>query len=162
MVASFVVLIILGTNLLGYSNALTNAKNAFTKKNYAEAYSYVSGMEIKEKDIPLYEKYQTVALISSEYDAYKHLMAAEMYDMAFDSLIRMVGRCDKFREDAMNYGCINELNALEADAESILNETFKMSKEEAIELYNYRDRRDYTNALNAILKKLGMEKVIEE
>ena len=162
MVASFVALILVGTNLLGYSNGLTNAKNAFAKKNYTEAYSYVSGMEIKEKDIPLYEKYQTMALISSEYDAYKNLMAGEFYDMAFDSLIRMVGRCDKFKEDAMNYGCINELNSLEAEAEMILNETFKMTIDEALELYHYRDRRDYSKALNAILKELGMEKVIEE
>ena len=162
MVASFVVLMLVGTNLLGYSNSLTNAKNAFAKRNYTEAYSYVSGMEIKEKDIPLYEKYQTMALISSEFDAYKNLMDGEFYDMAFDSLIRMIGRCDKFREDALNYGCISELNALEEEAEIILNETFKMTKEEAVELYNYRDRRDYSKALNAILKELGMEKVTEE
>lgn len=162
MVASFVALILIGTNLLGYHNSMTSAKNAFAKKNYTEAYSYVSAMEIKEVDIPLYEKYQTMAMISSEYDAYKNLMAGEFYDMALDSLVRMVGRCDKFREDALIYECINELNALEAEAESILNETFKMTKEEAIELYNYRDRRDYSKALNAILKELGMEKVIEE
>lgn len=162
MVASFVALIMIGTNLLGYSNALNNAKNAYAKKNYTEAYSYVSGMEIKEKDIPLYEKYQTMALIYSEYEAYKNLMAADFYDMAFDSLIRMVGRCDKFKEDAMNYGCINELNALEEDAEKILNETFKMTVKEAVGLYNYRDRRDYSKALNEILKEIGLEKVTEE
>lgn len=162
MVASLVALIIVGTNLLGYSNALKNAENAFVRKNYTEAYSYVSGMEIKEKDISLYEKYQTMALISSEYDAYKNLMAGEFYDLAFDSLIRMVGRCEKFREDAQIYGCEMELNTLEAEAEGILNETFKMTIEEALELYHYRDRRDYSKALNAILKELGMEKVIEE
>lgn len=162
MVASLVALIIVGTDLLGYNNSMTNAKNAFVKKNYTEAYSYVSGIEIKEKDMPLYEKYQTMALISSEYDAYKNLMAGEFYDMALDSLVRMVGRCDKFREDAKTYECIKELKALESEAESILNETFKMTKEEAIELYQCRDRRDYSKTINAILKELGMEKVIEE
>lgn len=162
MVASVVVLIVVGTNLLSYKNAMNNAKDAFAKKNYTEAYSYVSGMKIKEKDIPLFDKYETMALISSEYEAYKNLMDAKFYDMAFDSLIRMVGRCDKYKEDAMNYGCINELNFLEEEAEKILNKTFNMTIKEAIELYNYRDRRDYSNALNAILKEIGLEKVIEE
>lgn len=162
MVASLVALIIIGTNLFGYSNGFASAKYAFAKKNYTEAYSYIAGVEIKEKDIPLYEKYQTMALISSEYDAYKNLVAGEFYDMALDSLIRMIGRCDKFREDALIYECFNELESLEEEAEYILNETFKMTKEEAIELYNYRDRRDYSKALKAILKELGMEKVIEE
>ena len=89
-------------------------------------------------------------------------MKGEFYDMALDSLIRALGRADKYREDAQTYGCIKELNALELKAETILKETFNLTREEALELYNYRDRRDYSRALNELLKELGMEKVTEE
>ena len=162
MVASLVALIVVGTDLVGYSNSFKDAENAYVKKNYTEAYTYIAGMEIKEKDLALYEKYQTMALIASELDAYRNLMQGEFYDMALDSLIRMVGRCEKYEEDAKIYDCAKELKSLEEEAENILNETFKMTKEEALELYHYRDRRDYSRALNAILKELGMEKVTEE
>lgn len=161
MVASFVALILIGTDLVGYNNSLNNAKNAFAKKNYTEAYSYVSAVEMKEKDLPLYEKYQTMALVAVELDAYETLMEGEFYDMALDSLIRGLGRAEKYREDAQTYGCIKELNALELKAETILNETFNLTREEALELYHYRDRRDYSEALNKLLKELGMEKVTE-
>ena len=155
-------LMLMGTNLLGYSNSLNHAKNAYAKKNYTEAYSYVSAVEIKEKDMPLYEKYQTMALVEVEIEAYKTLMEGEFYDMALDSLIRGIGRAEKYKEDAKTYGCTKELNALELEAETILKETFNLTREEALELYNYRDRRDYSNAINKLLKELGMEKVTEE
>lgn len=162
MVGSLLALIIVGTNLTGYSNGMNSAKNAYAKQNYTEAYSYVAGMEIKDKDVALFEKYQTMALVASEYDAYETLMKGEFYDMALDSLIRMLGRCEKYRADAETYGCIKELNALELEAENKLSETFSMTKEEALELYDLRDRRDYSKALNEVLKELGMEKVTEE
>ena len=161
MAASLMALILIGTDLLSYSNSMSNAKKAFDKKNYTEAYAYVAGMDVKEEDFSEYKKYETIAFISSEYDAYKTFIAEEFYDLALDSLIRMRGRCDKYRDDALMYECIKELEALAIDAENMLKETFKLSKEEALELYYYRDRREYSTALKAVLKELGMEKVRE-
>lgn len=156
MAASFVALILIGTELSGYSNALENAKNAYAKQNYTEAYTYVSGLEIKEEDAALYEKYQTMAVAAGELEAYEALMNGEFYDMALDCLIRTVGRCEKYKEEAQNYGCVNELNALRTEAEAKLSEHFSLNSEQALALYNYRDRSDYSKALNEILKEFSL------
>lgn len=161
MVASFVALVILGADLLGYSNQLTNAKNQYAKKNYSEAFAEISGMEIKEDDMALYNKYHVMAMVSVELEAYESLMSQEYYDMALDCLVRTVGRAEKYRADAENYGCIQELNELELKAETILSETFGVSREEALDFYSYRNKKDYSTALAKVLKELGLEKVTE-
>lgn len=157
MVASFVALVILGADLLGYSNQLTNAKNQYAKKNYSEAFAEISGMEIKEDDLALYQKYHVMAMVSVELEAYESLMSKGFYEMALDCLVRTVGRAEKYRADAELYGCIQELNELESKAETILNETFGVSREEALEFYAYREKKDYSIAIRNVIKELGLE-----
>ena len=161
MVASLVALILLGADLLGYSNQLNNAKNQYAKKNYSEAFAEISGMEIKEDDMALYNKYHVMAMVSVELEAYESLMSQKFYDMALDCLVRTIGRAEKYRADAESYGCIQELNELELKAETILSETFGVSREEALEFYSYRNKKDYSTALAKVLKELGLEKVTE-
>ena len=162
MVASFVALVVLGANLLGYSNQLTNAKNLYAKKNYSEAFAEISGMEIKEEDEVLYNKYHVMAMVSVELEAYESLVEAGYYDMAIDCLIRTVGRAEKYRADAETYGCIQELNELEWKAEEILSETFGVSKEEALEFYAYRSKKEYSTAIKNVMNELGLKNVTED
>lgn len=161
MVASLVALILLGADLLGYANQMSNAKNQYAKKNYSEAFAEISGMEIKDDDMVLYHKYHVMAMVSVELEAYESLMSQKFYDMALDCLVRTIGRAEKYRADAESYGCIQELNELELKAETILSETFGVSKEEALEFYSYRNKKEYSTALAKVIKGLGLEKVTE-
>ena len=162
LVASVVALIMVGTNLFGYANHLKDAKNAYAKKHYSEAFSYVSGLEMKKKDEEIYHKYQVMALVSSELEAYESFMDAKLYDLALDCLVRTVGRYEKYSEDAEIYGCIDELNALELEAETILGETFGVTKQEALDFYSYKSRKEYSAALLNVIEEAGMIKVTEE
>lgn len=162
LVASVVALIMVGTNLFGYANHLKDAKNAYAKKHYSEAFSYVSGLEMKKKDEEIYHKYQVMALVSSELEAYESFMDAKFYDLALDCLVRTVGRYEKYSEDAEIYGCIDELNALELEAETILGETFGVTKQEALDFYSYKSRKEYSAALLNVIEEAGMIKVTEE
>ena len=162
LVASVVALIMVGTNLFGYANHLKDAKNAYSKKHYSEAFSYVSGLEMKKKDEEIYHKYQVMALVSSELEAYESFMDAKLYDLALDCLVRTVGRYEKYSEDAEIYGCIDELNALELEAETILSETFGVTKQEALDFYSYKSRKEYSAALLNVIEEAGMIKVTEE
>ena len=159
MVGSFIALVVMGADLLGYSNQMENAKNQYAKKNYSEAFAEIAGMEIKEEDSLLYNKYHVMAMVSAELEAYESLMSQEFYDMALDCLVRTVGRAEKYREDAETYGCIQELNGLEAKAEEILKETFDLSKEDALEIYAYRSKKEYSTAILKVIKEHGLEKV---
>ena len=162
LVASVVALIMVGTNLFGYANHLKDAKNAYSKKHYSETFSYVSGLEMKKKDEEIYHKYQVMALVSSELEAYESFMDAKFYDLALDCLVRTVGRYEKYSEDAEIYGCIDELNALELEAETILSETFGVTKQEALDFYSYKSRKEYSAALLNVIEEAGMIKVTEE
>ena len=162
LVASVVALIMVGTNLFGYANHLKDAKNAYAKKHYSEAFSYVSGLEMKKKDEEIYHKYQVMALVSSELEAYESFMDAKLYDLALDCLVRTVGRYEKYSEDAEIYGCIDELNTLELEAETILSETFGVTKQEALDFYSYKSRKEYSAALLNVIEEAGMIKVTEE
>ena len=161
MVGSFIALVILGADLLGYSNQMENAKNQYAKKNYSEAFAEIAGMEIKDEDSLLYNKYHIMAMVSAELEAYESLISQEFYDMALDCLVRTVGRAEKYREDAETYGCIQELNGLEVKAEEILKEVFGLSKEEALEIYAYRSKKEYSTAILKVIKELELEKVTE-
>ena len=162
LVASVVALIMVGTNLFGYANHLKDAKHAYSKKHYSETFSYVSGLEMKKKDEEIYHKYQVMALVSSELEAYESFMDAKFYDLALDCLVRTVGRYEKYSEDAEIYGCIDELNALELEAETILGETFGVTKQEALDFYSYKSRKEYSAALLNVIEEAGMIKVTEE
>lgn len=162
MAASMLALIMIGTNLVGYSNAFAEAESAYDHAEYVEAFAAVSGLEAKEADAVDYEKYKVMAVVAGNYDGYENLMTAELYDLALDSLVCTIGRSEKYKADAEAYGCINELNALEEKVENELKSTFGVSKDRALELYSYEEREDYSLALYQILEETGYEKVTEE
>lgn len=161
MAASFFALVMIATNLLGYSNSFTEAADAYSKGNYEEAYQQVAGVNVKEADSGEYEKYKIVATIDSEYKAYESLMQGEVYDMALDSLIRAIGRCDKYEQDAATYGCAGEVEKIKAQAVEALA-IFGISEEDAMNLYGIEDRKEYSKEIYNVLTAAGLEKVTEE
>ena len=50
MVFSFLILVVLATNLVGYSSSFSNAEDAYAKGDYEQAFQDVAGLEVKEKD----------------------------------------------------------------------------------------------------------------
>lgn len=156
MAASFLVLVLLGTNLFGYTNSMNTAKRNYDMGNYEQALQEVFGMEIKEEDFDTYQKFWLMANASSQYTAYQSFMEAGIYDMALDSLIRAIGKCEKYRPDAEVYGCVGELDKVENQAIGALS-SFGISKEQALELSGYGDRTAYSVEIYNILTKAGLE-----
>lgn len=154
MAGSFLVLVLLGTNLFGYSSSMENAKREFGLGNYAEAYQMVAGLEIKEQDDEVYQKYRLMGMVSGEYHAYQTFMEAGIYDMALDSLVRTVGRCQKYQPDAEVYGCTGELSKLQEQATGALG-GFGITEERALELYAVEEREEYSSQINTILEQAG-------
>ena len=163
MAASILILVMLGTNLLGYQSGFSNAKRAYEQADYCEAFRQVSGMEIKDADMNTYEKYRIMALVTSEYESYQSMMSAEQYDIALDSLIRAAGRCNKYSADAETYGCAKEFGQMNAKILDELTNRFGVSEEDALGLYAYgEEREEYSIQIYTILENIGLEKVTEE
>lgn len=154
MVASFMALVLIGTNLVGYSNSIENAAYEYGLGNYETALAEVSGMELKEQDFDTYQKYWIMANASGEYRAYQIFLASGIYDMALDSLIRTIGRCEKYQADADEYGCAAELSNLRSQAAGALA-SFGLTEEQTLALYVMEERDDYSKEIYALLAAAG-------
>ncbi len=157
MAASIGILVLLGTNLFGYSFQVKEAEEAYAKGDYTASYESMYGLKVKDKDQKLYQKCLIMANVSGEVDAYQSFLEEGIYDMALDSLIRAVGRCEKYLPDAEEYGCKSELEKLEEQASGGL-QAFGISREDALSLYeNSKDREAYSTQLYNILTNAGYE-----
>lgn len=156
MAGSMLALVLVGTNLFGYSNSISEAEKSYQAGDYVAAFDELSGMNIKEKDADTYEKYRILANASGEYTAYQTFLDNGYYDLALDSLVRTIGRCDKYAEDAKTYGCTGQLADIRSQAVSGLG-TFGISEARAVELYAIDDRTAYSAELYDVLADAGLD-----
>ena len=154
MVASFLTLVIVGTNLFGYSNSMSEAEHNYELGNYELAYREVSGLVLKETDIETCEKYRVMANVAGEFSAYQSFMESNLYDMALDSLIRTVGRCQKYQAEAELYGCAQEMTRLREQTTGALA-SFGLTEEQALELYAIEGRDEYSEKVYAQIELAG-------
>ncbi len=154
MAASFLALVLLGTNLFGYSASMANAEKEFGLGNYEEAYRMVAGLEIKEQDVAVYQKYRVMGMVAGEYRSYQTFMEAGIYDMALDSLIRATGRCQKYQPEAEANGCAGELSRVHEQTLGALG-GFGIDEVRALELYALEEREDYSVQIQEILEQAG-------
>ena len=157
MAASMVALVLLGVNLIKYNTPMSNAKSLHSQGHYAEAFSALNGLEIKEKDMEFYNQLAILATVDSELNAYETFSKTSMVDKTFDSLICAAGRCYINEADADVYGCLGQLEILKKTVSNELEQKYGMTYEEAIEMYTIRDRDDYTYALYKKLTELGID-----
>lgn len=157
MVGSLVALVLLGVNLIKYNTPVANAKSLQNQGHYAEAFNQLVGLEIKEKDMEMYNQLAVLATVDSEINAYEVFEKAGKVDKAFDSLICAAGRCYINEEEAEVYGCSGQLEIMKKAVSTELEQKYNMTYEEALEMYKIRHRNDYTIALYKKLTELGIE-----
>jgi len=157
MVISLFVLVLVGTNLVGYASSMATAKTYFNNCEYAQAYEEILGLKIKENDMELYNQVATLATVDSELKAYEVFYTNGRQEEAIDSLICAAGRCEINADNADVYGCALQLETMQKEVTAELKEKYGMTYAEAIELYNLKDRDEYTLALKEKMKELGIE-----
>ncbi|MGN0484433.1 MAG: hypothetical protein ACI4HI_12870 [Lachnospiraceae bacterium] len=148
--------ILLGTQVIGYSAQLNQAKEKLNDENYMSAYSALNGVKVKEKDKDLYEKSALISYLQSEYDGYNTYMSIGDYEGALDCLIRGIGRYDLHYEEAKALSIDAQYDKLEGEMEQKLIEQFNVSAEKARKLYALENRRDYTRSVKKIIRELGL------
>ncbi len=154
---SLMVLVFLGTFLIGYSTPVKASKEAFEKGDYVTAYEKLQGIKVRAADKDLLKASSALAGIQAQLDAYIALMEQKQYEMALDALIRGYGRCLLNSADAEEWGVLDELEKMQDQFDLLLKEQFDVTKHRAKKLYNINKRSEYTLALHEILDKLGME-----
>ncbi len=156
LAGSILALTLIVTNMGSYSTSMTNAKKLYSTTNYVGAYSEVLGLKIKKTDEEFVGSLKILAAAQSKYDVYRTSAELKRYDDALDALICGIGRCEANMNNAMTYGIVPQLNAIEVRYVDELEMQFGLSKEDAMDIYSTRRRQDYAKRLNEVLISLNL------
>lgn len=140
--------------------AMNDSENYFSQGEYVKAYSEVAGLKVKadnKKETQYMEKIEMLAGVQELYDSYETLLEAGRQELALDCLIRIIGHYDANIEKAGELGCSAQLTEYEGLAEELLKETYHTSFEEALRIYQIRNRVRYSTELVKILKEAGLD-----
>ena len=157
---SIMVLVFLGSSVLGYFSSVNQSKDAFDNGDYVTAYEKLQGVKVKKADEDLYHATAALAGVQMELDAYTALMEQKQYEMALDALIRGIGRCQIHEKDAEEWNMTEQLSALERQLGRLLKDQFNVSRRTAKKLYKIQKRSDYTLQLHEIMSKLGLYEAV--
>lgn len=154
---SVVVLVNLLSGVVGYSTALSDAKDYYAQGKYVEAYGCLNEKDMKEADLDFYNKVRLVSYLQQQLNSYDAYQGQNMYKEALSALICGVGRYDRFIEDATEAGVDREYTKMLQKIEEELGGSYQMSIEEARTIYALDDKKDFTYAVYDVIGALGLE-----
>lgn len=157
MIASLTGLIMLGTSLLGYQASINTAKEQLDKGSYVEAFSALQGLKMKGNDSDLYDKLEVLSTVDDKYQDYLIFENNGNKEIALDNLVCAYGRYDLNKEKAKEADCDKEYEAIGGKIIKALLEEYDMTGDEALDIYQAKNRKEYTLKLKAKLKSLGLE-----
>lgn len=153
---SILALILLTTKLFGVSGSVDDAKKYYEEGNYVAAFTELNGMDLSGDDAEFFAKATVLASIQKPYEDYAVLFGMGKYDMALDSILRALGRCYNYEERAQELAIADTLARLKDQIAGDLTGAFGLSLEEAKEVYDARDREEYSLRIYELLERLGL------
>ena len=165
IIATFLVLsisiigvVLVGMTFTGLKRHMAQARELFDQGNYIAAYEKLNGFDFRsdEKVELLRNQARTLADLQQCQDEYTTFINYKMYNYALDSLLKGLGRYEKYKDDAVEYGISEEYEAFGNSIKIELQETFGLSEEDAMAIYKQPNRHYYTIELRKVLRKLGL------
>lgn len=151
--ALFAITVISGTEIISYSSSIDTATTEFERKRYNKAYDAVNGVEIKDKDVELYDKVMTVMYVNKQLNSYNNYYSNEAYSQALDSLLKGLKRYDKYIALAKKLGIETDLKYVRKQIIAELKKSYHLTEEEAMNILNSDDQTEYSiNVHNAVLE----------
>ena len=156
--AIIAVVVVIGTNIYTYSLNIENATYNFGLQRYNEAYNDVYGIDIKEEDIEIYDKIMTVMYVNKQLNSYNTYSAIDKYPEALDSLLKGLERYDKYIKLATILGIKTDLDYVRSLIISELNNVFKLTEEDALNLINIEDQAEYSiEVYDVVLEQMNTQ-----
>ena len=149
------VLLLSGTKAFAYSNGIKNATYYFNTHKYTQAYDEVYGMDMKDEDVEIYNKIQTVMYVNKQLNSYNNFCAVEKYPEALDSLLKGLKRYDKYIELATMYGIESDMNYVRDQILAELKNKFNLSEEEAMQITFIENETEYSKQVYDIIAENG-------
>ena len=165
IIATFLVLsisiigvVMVGMTFTGLKRHMEQATTLFEEGNYIAAYEKLNGFDFRsDEEVELLRNQaRTLADLQTCQQQYEAFIEYEQYPYALDSLLIGMGRYDKYKDDAVEYGISEQYEAYGNQIKSELEEQFGLSEEEALAIYNQPNRHYYTIELRKVLRGLGL------
>ncbi|WP_028243641.1 hypothetical protein [Pseudobutyrivibrio ruminis] len=165
IIATFLVLsisiigvVMVGMTFTGLKRHMEQATTLFEEGNYIAAYEKLNGFDFRsDEEVELLRNQaRTLADLQTCQQQYEAFIKYEQYPYALDSLLIGMGRYDKYKDDAVEYGISEQYEAYGNQIKSELEEQFGLSEEEALAIYNQPNRHYYTIELRKVLRGLGL------
>lgn len=153
---SIVILVVLLGNMVGYSGSLRDAKDYYAQGKYTEASACLSDETVKKADKDFYRKVRLDAFVQQQINLYETYQGQEMYIEALGALISGVARYDRYAQEAGELGASAEFETMLAQLEEKLSTNYGMTLDQARELYNPDDKKEFTFAVYDVVEGLGL------
>ncbi|HWT73148.1 MAG TPA: hypothetical protein VN258_00265 [Mobilitalea sp.] len=140
----FALLLFVGTNVVSYTLSIQSATNYFDNQKYTQAYNEVYGIDIKDKDIAIYDKIMTVMFVNKQLNSYNNYYSLGQYPEALDSLLKGLKRYDKYIELATILGIKTDLDYVRNQILAELNNVYHLSEKDAMKINSYEDKSEYS------------------
>lgn len=138
------VAIYFGSYSFAYNRGINYAKDYFSKREYSKAYEEISGMDLKEDDVEIYNKLKTIMFVNKQLNSYYNYYNLAKYPEALDSLLKGLQRYDKYIELATFYGVKSDLDFVRDQIIIELDNSFALTEEDAINLINIGNKTEYS------------------
>ena len=135
-IAGVCVLIVVLNTGLHSQTTLNNAKSHVKNNNYAKTYAELSGNNLNEREEEVYNQASVVMYVQRQYESYQNYTKMGMKTEALNALIKGLARYNKYASEAAELGVSEDINTVRQDILSALQNTYKISEEDAQSLVN--------------------------
>lgn len=140
----------------GYNRIVNTAKANFDHEQYLEGYRQISDMELKEEDAILASRAKLMATLELRHKSYLNYAEREDHIYAIDQLVRGVVFYNHNSREASDLGIPSEYRTLGIKLVEELSSKYNVSEDDAEDLMEIPDRKEYTKALYRILEEQGL------
>lgn len=140
----------------GYNRIVNTAKANFDHEQYLEGYRQISDMELKEDDAILASRAKLMATLELRHKSYLNYAEREDHIYAIDQLVRGVVFYNHNSREASDLGIPSEYRTLGIKLVEELSSKYNVSEDDAEDLMEIPDRKEYTKALYRILEEQGL------
>ncbi|MBE5904317.1 MAG: hypothetical protein E7275_08515 [Pseudobutyrivibrio sp.] len=154
---SIISVVMVGMTFTGLKRHMAEAKDDFAAGNYISAYEKLNGFPMDDEEVVLMRNQaRTLADLQQCQDEFDTFIMYKQYNYALDSLIKGVGRYDKYKDNAVEYGISEQYDAYGEKLIQELADNFGLTAEQALEIYKQPNRHYYTIELRKVLRGLGL------
>jgi len=155
-------ILLLSTFLPEYSDKAA-ARNAYYAGDYEEAYELLYDKRLDSSDKLVFNRVKTVLRLERRINSYENNLAMGRELEALDALLQGVG-CYQDLAEADEYGVRSEVDALYQQIIGILENSYGITADEAVEINTY-EAQIYTRKLHSVIEgtefvKPGEEKAV--